>query len=136
MSNDYFDIDFQNLSKTHSTAKLQIATLGGSVRRQDVEKKIKEDYKAKKNAGKYNLPTYKDHIQPVTSIHSAMRAEFKNNTSDWNGKGGERLIPNVLLDKMTTYIDEKTLECERVLEEQLSTYEEYKEQAREDLGDL
>ena len=73
MSNDYFDIDFQNLSKTHSTAKLEIATLGGSVRRQDVEKKIKEDYKAKKDAGKYNLPTYKDHIQPVTSIHSAMR---------------------------------------------------------------
>lgn len=136
MSNDYFDIDFQNLSKTHSTAKLEIATLGGSVRRQDVEKKIKEDYKAKKDAGKYNLPTYKDHIQPVTSIHSAMRVEFKDNTSDWNGKGGERLIPNVLLDKMTTYVDEKTLECERVLEEQLSTYEEYKEQAREDLGDL
>ena len=136
MPREMFDIDFQNLSKTHCTGKLQIATLGGSVRREDVEEKIREDYKAKKDAGKYNLPTYKDHIQPVTSIHSAMRADFKQKTSDWNGKGGERLIPNVLLDKITSFIDEMSIESQRVLEEQLSTYDEYKDRARDELGDL
>jgi uncharacterized protein YukE len=137
MNGNDLSIDFEGLSKSHSTIKLTIKSLGGSVRRPDVEKKIASDYSAKtQELGKYNLPTYAEHIKPVNQIYSAMRAEFARCTTDWNGKGGERLISNPMCDHITDYMNDKEMEALSILEEQLSTYDDYRERARDLYGDL
>jgi len=123
----------KKLSEIALLADLTISKWSGSIADQKTTNEILGKKNASRDRGRFVKRLLTD-VRPLKSITDKMYHEYKMKSTAW--EDGRRLLPVEFFDSITKLHRDCSDELEKALEEFGKNYPEYKEKAKEELGDL
>ncbi len=125
-----------NLTHDAMIVNLRISSWSGRLHDRDASRQVAIAHHADASAGRYNkrlLP--KTALAPLANVMSRARAAHYVNTLPWDDHGS-RLLPVANYDRYVTALDDLTEEMVRERNRFVALYDDYRDQARIDLGRL
>ncbi len=125
-----------NLTHDAMIVNLRISSWSGRLHDRDASRQVAIAHHADASAGRYNkrlLP--KTALAPLANVMSRARTAHYVNTLPWDDHGS-RLLPVANYDRYITALDDLTEEMVRERNRFVALYDDYRDQARIDLGRL
>ncbi len=125
-----------NLTHDAMIVNLRISSWSGRLHDRDASRQVAIAHHADASAGRYNkrlLP--KTALAPLANVMSRARTAHYVNTLPWDDHGS-RLLPVANYDRYVTALDDLTEEMVRERNRFVALYDDYRDQARIDLGRL
>lgn len=123
----------KKLSEIALLADLTISSWSGSVADQKTTDEILDKKNARRDRGRF-VKRLLMNVTPLKIITNKMYHEYRMKSTAW--EDGRRLLPVEFFNSITKLHRDCSDELEKALEEFGKNYPEYKEKAKEELGDL
>ncbi|HOT05536.1 MAG TPA: hypothetical protein PK171_04785, partial [Atribacter sp.] len=123
----------KKLSEIALLADLTISAWSGSIADKKTTDEILDKKNARRDRGRFVKNLLMD-TKSLKTITNKMYHEYKMKSTAW--EDGRRLLPVEFFDSITKLHRDCSDELEKALDEFGKSYPEYKEKAKEELGDL
>lgn len=125
-----------NLSERAMLATLEISSWSGRCVDKEISKTVVEQHAADKDAGRFSKRLInKDHLKEISSICNEARKVFKEKTLAWDNRKS-RLLPSTLFSELAETLSELQDMHATTVKSFLENYDEYIDEAREDLNGM